>query len=344
VRRETQHRHLTSLEPPHRKRSEGFILVAVLWMISALAGVAAVYSVYVRETASMMAGQDEELEAQELALSGVELAAYKLTAIPEAPPSRGNLVYRIGNAEVLVEFRAESARIDLNFAPKPVLAGLFVALGAAVDAADAYADRIVGWRSPLAAGVNDTEATLYRGRTYGPRHGPFEHVNELALLAGLPSAMIDCAAPYVTVYSGQAGIDVFDAAPVVLSALPGITPDRVKLLLSQREGASQDVLRAQLGMAAQYVTVQPSKTNRVTVAIRFKSNRRVFSEAVIMLTDKDNEPFRMLSWRHDIGDLGEISGLRAPACVARRAEGSLSMPAAVLAGEFARVPLLSSPS
>ena len=45
--------------PPRRKRSKGFILVAVLWIISALAGVAAVYSVYVKETASMMAGQDE---------------------------------------------------------------------------------------------------------------------------------------------------------------------------------------------------------------------------------------------------------------------------------------------
>jgi hypothetical protein len=97
-------------------------------------------------------------------------------------------------------------------------------------------------------------------------------------------------------------------------------------------------------MAAQYVTVQPSKTNRVTVAIRFKSNRRVFSEAVIMLADKDNEPFRMMSWRHDIGDLSEISGLRAPACVARRAERSLSVPAAILADGFARVLRLSSPS
>jgi general secretion pathway protein K len=327
--------------PPYRKRSEGFILVAVLWIISALAGVAAVYSVYVNETASMMAGQDEQLEAQELAISGVELAVYQLTAIPEAQPSRGKLVYRIGNAEVMVEFRAESARIDINLAPKPILTGLFIALGVPSEAADAYAERIVAWRAPLVAGANDTEAALYRGKTYGPRHGPFEHVNELALLAGFPSALIDCALPYVTVYSGQAAIDVFDAAPVVLSALPGITPDRVQILLSQRQGASQDVLRAQLGMAAQYITLQPSKTNRITVAIRFKSNRQIFSEAVILLAD--DEAFRMLSWRHDIGDLNEIRGLEpASSCVARRALGSLSVP--VLADRPAGVPRLSSPS
>jgi general secretion pathway protein K len=312
--------------PPSRKRSEGFILVAVLWIISALAGVAAVYSVYVNETASMMVGQDEQIEAQELAISGVELAVYQLTATPEAQPSRGKLVTRIGNAEVMVEFRAESARIDINFASKPVLAGLFVALGIPNDAAQGYADRIVGWRTPLASGANDTEAPLYRGKAYRPRHGPFEHVDELALLAGLPPALIDCALPYVTVYSGQAGIDVFDADPVVLSALPGITPDRIQILLSQRQNASQDVLRAQLGMAAQYITVQPSKTNRITTAIRFKSNRQVFSEAVILLAD--DEPFHMLSWHHDIGDQNEARGLlgAAAACAARRALGSLSVP------------------
>jgi general secretion pathway protein K len=330
--------------PPRQKRSEGFILVAVLWIISALAGVAAVYSVYVNETASMMVGQDEELEAQELAISGVELAAYQLTANPDAQPSRGKLVYRIGSAEVMVEFRAESARIDLNLAPKPVLAGLFVALGVPAAVAEGYADRIVGWRTPLTSGANDTEAGLYRGKGYGPRHGPFEHVNELSLLAGLPPILIDCALPYVTVYSGQAAIDVFDADPAVLSALPGITPDRVALLMSQRQGASQDVLRAQLGMAAQYVTVQPSRTNRVSVAIRFKSNRRVFSEAVILLADKDDEPFRMLSWHHDIGELHEIRGLLEPAssCAARRAEGSVPVP--ILAEWSARVPRIFSPS
>jgi hypothetical protein len=43
-----------------------------------------------------------------------------------------------------------------------------------------------------------------------------------------PPALIDCALPYLTVYSGQAGVNVFGAAPEVLSALPGITPERLR--------------------------------------------------------------------------------------------------------------------
>ena len=88
----------------------------------------------------------------------------------------------------------------------------------------------------------------------------------------------------------------------MLSALPGITPERLQILLSQRQGASQDVLKAQLGMAAQYVTVQPGKSNRITAVVRFDTKRRLRSEAVVLLPDNDTEPFRMLSWREDIGD------------------------------------------
>jgi general secretion pathway protein K len=290
---------LSRREPP-----EGFILVAVLWILAALATLAGIYSVYVNQTAFAMVAHDEGLQARELALAGVELAVYELTANPEAPPSRGKLGFRLGNAAVAVDFRSESARVALNLAPKPLLAGLFTALGVKSEDAEGFADRVLSWRTPLTAGASDSEATLYRsaGRNYGPRHGPFQHVNELGLVVGLPTAPVDCAIPYLTVYGGQAGINVFDAAPEVLSALPGITPERLQILLSPRQGASQDVLRAQLGMAAQFITMQPSKANRITVAIRFDTNRRVRSQAVVLLPDKDTEPFRMLSWRDDIGE------------------------------------------
>ena len=95
---------------------------------------------------------------------------------------------------------------------------------------------------------------------------------------------------------------MFDAAPEVLAALPGLTPERIQILLAQRDGASQDILKAQLGMAAQYATVQSSKANRITVDVRFDTNRRVRSEAVVLLPDNDTEPFRVLSWRDDIGE------------------------------------------
>src|SRR5436309_6944947 len=68
--------------------SQGFIVVAVLWILAALATLATVYALYVRETAAAFLGHNERLEAQALATAGVELAVYQLTATSERRPTR----------------------------------------------------------------------------------------------------------------------------------------------------------------------------------------------------------------------------------------------------------------
>jgi general secretion pathway protein K len=286
-----------------QKSSEGFIVVAVFWILTALATLATTYGVYVKATAFALADYDVRLQAQELAMAGVELAVYQLTENPEVRPAQGKFEFRLGNADVAVNFRSESGRIDLNFAPKQLLVGLFTVLGTEPEGAEDLADRIVAWRTP-ASKTADSEAFLYRtaGKSYGPRHGPFQHVNELGLVLSLTPDVVDRALPYLTVYSGQPEVNVLNAAPEVLAALPGVAPGRIELLLAQREGAPRDILNAQLGPAAQYVTAQSSKANRVTVDVRFDAKRRMRSEAVVLLLDDDVAPFRLLSWRDETGE------------------------------------------
>ena len=48
-------------------------------------------------------------------------------------------------------FVSEGARVDLNAAPKGLLAGLFTAVGVSSSNAATFADRIVGWRTKAAA-------------------------------------------------------------------------------------------------------------------------------------------------------------------------------------------------
>ena len=102
----------------------------MLWILGALATLATVYSIYVINTASALAIIDDRLKAEALVSAGVELTAYQLTATPDVPPS-GSFRFRLGEANVAVEFRTEFARIDLNVAPKEVFSGLFAALGCA---------------------------------------------------------------------------------------------------------------------------------------------------------------------------------------------------------------------
>jgi general secretion pathway protein K len=154
--------------------------------------------------------------------------------------------------------------------------------------------------------MQDTEASLYRavGLSYSPRGAPFAHVNELWLVQGLPPALVERALPFVTVYSGQATVNVLDAAPEVLAALPDMTQDRLDSLLNRRETMANAPKSAAdlLGTDDAAATTKGSKAFRVNVHIRFDDGRRTASEAVILL-GSEKEPYQVLSWRDSADDL-----------------------------------------
>ncbi len=284
--------------PPGGGRSGGFIIVAVLWILGALATLAVIYSLYVRETALEFVDHDERLQAEALADSGLELAAYRITSFGNNRPSLGKFSFRQGTAVINVAFSAENSRIDLNFGPKELIAGLFAGLGASPDEAGNFADRVDAWRTPLGAGATDNEATLYQaaGKPYGPRHGPFQEVEELTMVLGMPTWRIEQALPYFTIYAGQRAVDVLSASPQVLAAVPGMTPALMQSLPTPGSGAQIGAWRTQFGYAAGYLTIAPSKADRVDVEVRFASRLYMRYEASILVLDDDVEPYRVLSW------------------------------------------------
>jgi general secretion pathway protein K len=323
---------------PHRRNPmsagsgrDGFIIVAVLWMLIALATLASIYSVYVANTATALAVSDDSLQSQLLVTTSLELTAYRFSSqkdaqapgvagVPGAPgvpgvpggakpklPTRGGFSFRAGAANVGVTFVSEAARIDLNEAPLPMLAGLFAAFGVKAENAVEYATRIVGWREPpkegaAKEGAAAEEEGLYRsaGLRYPPRGAPFPHVDELRLVYGLPPALIDRILPFVTVYSGLPKVNVLDAAPEVIAALPGMTPGFLNAFLDKRESGVVDErsLPGLLGPSQEGATLEGSAAYRVQVRIAFDNGRQVESEAVI-LTGSKEAPYHVLYWRDD---------------------------------------------
>jgi general secretion pathway protein K len=288
---------------PGRSR-DGFIVVAVLWMLGALATLASIYAVYVINTATAMGVNDQRVQAEGLMTAALELTTYRLTATDaDNRPSRGEFAFRLGRAAVAVDFRSEAGRIDLNSAPKELLAGLFAGLGAKYSAAEYYAERVIGWRTAQDPDQRNEEASAYRtaGLAYGPRQGPFGHVGELALVLGLPPFLVERALPFVTVFSGRAEINIVAAAPEVVAAVPGMTPDRLYALLSQVGRGPQNAQFLQRLVGDQSgITIEAGKTARVAVRMDFDMGHRVRGEAVILLgTSEAGEPFRVLSWRDD---------------------------------------------
>jgi general secretion pathway protein K len=283
---------------------DGFIIVAVLWILIALSTLASIYSIYISNSAQAVSLMDDGLQAEALVSASLELTAYRLTVPKDTlRPTRGRFGFRLGRANIVVTYSSETARIDLNAAPKILLAGFFAALGASNDDADRYADRIIGWRKPPNPRDQANEADLYRsvGLPYLPRGAPFAHASEMWLVQGLPPALVGRALPFVTVYSGRPDINVFDAAPELVAALPGMTPARLANFLNQRGTAptDKDSLSRLLGPDQPGATAEGSNSFRVKIGIAFDNGWRTGSEAVILL-DAADEPFRVLSWRGEL--------------------------------------------
>jgi general secretion pathway protein K len=282
----------------------GFVLVAVLWILAALSALAMIFSVYLSNTAQALSANDVRLQAEALVSGSLELTAYQLSLAGEkARPMLGSFHFRLDNADIDVSFVSETARIDLNAAPKDLLANLFAGLGAGPEDATQYAERIVGWRTPPKADAAEDEVSLYRaaGLAYSPRQAPFAHVNELALVLGLPQALVDRALSFVTVFSGQPKINVLVAAPEVIAALPGMTPSGLKEFLKERPALPNDMaaIATALGPAQANAAIDKSDFFRILTTVKFANGRRTASEVVIGIGGEE-DPYRVLSWQDEM--------------------------------------------
>jgi general secretion pathway protein K len=279
----------------------GFVIVVVLWILMVLSSLAMIFALYLSASARAMALEDSALQNEALVSAGVELTAYQLVlAGGDARPAQGAFHFRMDDAEVGVTFTSEAARIDLNLASKEVLAAFLVGLGASKDAANEDADRIVGWRTrPVPGSANDEEAR-YSALGYTPRQALFTHVDELALVAGLPPALVDRALPFVTVFNGSSDIDASIAAPEVVAAFA-----KNSKLNQDPSGNALTSLTGSLagGDASAPPASSASKAKspcyRVAATISFANGRKATSEVVIVLGDK-REPYRVLSWQDDV--------------------------------------------
>jgi general secretion pathway protein K len=277
----------------------GFVVVVVLWIIAMIGALLLIYVNYVVNTGNLVATVTQRVQTDALMRAAVELTAYQLGQLKdEDRPTHGIVETRVGRTQLHIAFRSEGARIDLNLASKELLAGLMQGLGASTDDASTYADRIIAWRTPAKPGSDDEENSYYlsSGLSYTPRHAPFPATDELWLVQGIPPALIERMIPFLTVFSNQASVNVADAAPEVLTAVPGMNPEKVQTILNQREDPSIDkkALNSQFGGDA-----KPPKAYRLNAGVRPEHGLLTQAEIVILLLQDADDPYRVLSWRDE---------------------------------------------
>lgn len=285
--------------------SDGFVVVTALWLLAALAALAAVVSIYLAQSAKTSTAFDVALQSDMLSSAALELAAYQLsTPATDRRSTRGRFGFSLAQTNVTVEYVSEAARINLNMAPKAMLAGLFSALGAGTEVADLYAERVVGWRTLPKPSGPDAEEGLYAaaGMKYLPRRASFNSADELWLVFGLPPAIVERALPFVTVYSGMPEINVLDAPPQVVAALPDMTPAKLEAFLNKRESLPPDpeLVMGALGGKQPGATLRGSDAYRVRIRFILPNGRPKESEGVILISPGEKEAFRILAWQDEL--------------------------------------------
>ncbi len=84
----------------------------------------------------------------------------------------------------------------------------------------------------------------------------------------------------------------------MVAALPGMTPERLQAVLSQRADPRSDPRALPAMAGGEGATLAASRAYRITVVVDFDSGRRSAAEVVILLLESGDEPYRVLSWRN----------------------------------------------
>jgi len=221
------------------RRSRGIALIAVLWISSLLALLAAGAVSSSRTDLRLAYNLAEQAKARALADAGVHQGLYELLSRADRQAWRNGAVDRqltFDGGTVRFGLRDEDAKLDLNAASVELLVGLFRAIGLPDEQASAFADRILDFRDedsdPEPFGAED-EAYLAAGYTGGVADRPFAGVAELADVLGMTDQIYQRIKPHVTVFADVDGIDAGRAAPLALQALPGMTPELAAAISAQ---------------------------------------------------------------------------------------------------------------
>ena len=224
-------------------RSRGVALIAVLWALTFLSLAAASFTVTVRSESHVARNLEENARARALADAGIAIGILAMMdRNPEArwPADGSPHVFRFAGGEVSVSVRDESGKIDLNRAPDALLKGLLVVLGLAPEEAGPLVDAIIDFRDPdQLTRLNGAEDSDYAraGLPYGAKDRRFEAIEELQRVLGMTPLLYARMAPFVTVHSGQAGIDPRVAQREVWLALPGADAASVEDQFGAPEGS-----------------------------------------------------------------------------------------------------------
>ncbi|HTY60723.1 MAG TPA: general secretion pathway protein GspK [Acidobacteriota bacterium] len=243
----------------------GVILIALLWILVALSGIALSFSRegFVEVAAARNAQSLEN--AYYVARAGIASTVYQLmekrilptvtgAQLQETPDpvDLGIVTGEFGGGTYRVDIQDESGKINLNIVSAEQMHALAEAIGIPQEDADIIVDSILDWRdSDKLTRLNGAEDDYYQTMNppYKAKNGRFDTVEELLLVRGItptyfygyPERTVDNTvvyryglSRYFTVYSNRNQININFAPLPVLLSIPGMPADAAKMIYERR--------------------------------------------------------------------------------------------------------------
>jgi general secretion pathway protein K len=238
---------------------QGVILIALLWVLTALSLLALNLAFTVRTEANAAQASGEAERCYFYARGGLEAALYRIIFPSKDdekqkeffPYAGGMNHYWMSNEDTTchVAVLDEAGKIDLNFAKEETLARLLANIGVKDPLNSSLAEAIVKWREPQVRSTGDADDGSSTTADE-IKHRPFTSVEELLLIKGMTQEILygmpkrkedgkvvvkRGLAEYVTVYGGSIQININYAEPEVIGALPGLDLDTAQAVVEARE-------------------------------------------------------------------------------------------------------------
>lgn len=258
----------------------GIALLIVIGLLAVLAMAAGMTALAARVSTSAAFASLERLELRTAIDSAVARTAVQLSREDDRWMADGRLYeMEIGDVSLRIRALAEPGRYDLNQGNVETLTALLEELEVPTLTARRIAGAVADWRDEDDdVGDDGAEASAYRadGRP-PPGNRPFIAVEEFRQVLGVDAALYAAAAPYLTLYGGEAVTGRY--APPRLIEATGVSAGDTRRILSAREGNRS--IPAVNG-SAQFDPAQPA-AYAIFVEAEAVSGARLSREVIISL-------------------------------------------------------------
>jgi general secretion pathway protein K len=322
---------------------QGVILIALLWLLTALTIIALSFSKESFMEISVARNTRDLAGSYYCARAGINAVIYQLMQkrlVPRVqqlelegapdPLDAGHVSGQFGGETYDVDIQDESGKVNPNIVSEEQLRALVAAVGINQPDSDIIVDSILDWRDvDKLHRLNGAEDDYYQSLNppYKAKNGRIDTVEELLLVRGVtreyfygyPQKAEDGSVlqryglgRYFSVYSPANRINLNYAELPVLESIPGITPQVARVIYERRKvkpfKTMNDVTRelpATLPATAlaQLSTDQTGFYTLTGSAHRENSKVRRLIRAVVNIDPREPNRHRIIYWNENVADI-----------------------------------------